>query len=1154
VEAHVKPATVLVVEDNPITRKMVRLALQSAGYEALEAGDGATALELATRHTVALVLQDLLLPDIDGIELCRLLRATPGGTEMPIIAFSGLQSRLEEARSLHAGFADYLFKPVAPSRLLEVIRAYLPMSAGPTTEPGRGRRILLVDDDPVQLKLNTIQLEAVGFRVVAARGAAEALDRARQAPPDAVVTDVLMPEMNGLELCLAVRADARLAHIPLVLASSTFQYIEDADRAMARDVGANALVPRNYGIQEVIAALLESLSAGPPPRPSGEAQPIPSRYMDRCLRQVELQASLNAKLTQRSALDTALLSIISSAAAVLTRRLDLQHMLDEVLGCALDAGGVSAGAIYLVEPEQGPCLRSQVGYSDRAEHLDFFGHGELLREIIRQGQPVQIPGLSLPDGVADDVLSAARAVSIVVAPLVTDDDPFGALVMMTGRRELEDRWLASISAVATQLAQAVALSRTVEATAERARLAELNAEVGSALAGSAPLRDTLQRCAESLVRHLDATFARIWTICGDDVLELQASAGRPTGLDVLGSRVSLGQTEIGRIAQNRQPLVSKAQAADLSIGDQEWARREGAVAFAGYPLVVGDELVGVMALFAQKPFPAFAQRALAAVADGMAVGIQRGRAEEELRATQARLQHVITSSAAVMYVLRVDGAAYRTIWISDNIGRIMGYDMAEAMAPGWWADRVHPEDRERLRGEENLLAKRGQLAHTYRFRRKDGVYRWILDDHRLVRSIKGDGAEIVGSWLDVTERRSLEEQFLQAQKMEAIGRLAGGVAHDFNNLLTVISSFAELTLHELLPHDPLHDNLDEIRKAAKQATGLTRQLLAFSRRQVLAPRVHDLNEVVADIEGMLRRLVGEDIEVTCVLAPDLGRVKADPGQVQQVIANLAVNARDAMIDGGKLTIETANADIGEEQSRGPVKVPAGRYVVLAVSDTGTGMDQETQTRVFEPFFTTKEPGKGTGLGLSTVYGIVKQSGGFIWVYSELDHGSTFRVYLPRVDQPAMALASESPGLSIRGGSETLLVAEDDEAVCNLVRTALAQRGYQVLAGASGGEALMLCEAHSGPIDLLITDVVMPGLGGRELFHRLACLRPDLKVLFVSGYAERAVAHHGEIEPGTAFLEKPFTPDSLARKVREVLDLQVAAAARTGGGPGGMSDG
>jgi PAS domain S-box-containing protein len=380
-----------------------------------------------------------------------------------------------------------------------------------------------------------------------------------------------------------------------------------------------------------------------------------------------------------------------------------------------------------------------------------------------------------------------------------------------------------------------------------------------------------------------------------------------------------------------------------------------------------------------------------------------------------------------------------------------------------------------------------------------------------------------------------EEELRQSQKMEAVGRLAGGIAHDFNNLLTVINGYSELILHRLGPADPIRAELEAIKQAGARAAALTGQLLAFSRRQALQSRVLDLNAVVANMDSMLRRTIGEDIELRTVLQPELGRVKADPGQIEQVILNLAVNARDAMPHGGRLTIETADVELDETQTRRLLTVIPGPHVLLAVSDTGCGMDKETQARIFEPFFTTKEKGKGTGLGLSTVYGIVKQSGGSIWVYSEPGRGTTFKIYLPRVEEPAEAVEPDTAGAPSPGGTETILLVEDEAGVRSLARTALQAYGYTVLEASNGSEALQICERHEGPIHLLVTDVVMPGMSGKELADRLASGRPEIKALYVSGYTDGSIIHHGMLDPSVAFLQKPFSPDALARKAREVLD-------------------
>ena len=391
------------------------------------------------------------------------------------------------------------------------------------------------------------------------------------------------------------------------------------------------------------------------------------------------------------------------------------------------------------------------------------------------------------------------------------------------------------------------------------------------------------------------------------------------------------------------------------------------------------------------------------------------------------------------------------------------------------------------------------------------------------------------------ELRRSEEQLRQSQKLEAVGQLAGGIAHDFNNLLTVINGNSELLLRGLRD-EKQSERVQEIRKAGERAAQLTRQLLAFSRKQVLQPVVLNLNSIIPDTDKMLRRLIGADVDFLTSLEPELWPVKADPGQIEQVLMNLAINARDAMPQGGKLTIQTANVYLDESYAHGhAAAVSPGPYVMLAVSDTGHGMDAETRSRIFEPFFTTKEKGKGTGLGLSTVYGIVKQSGGNIWVYSEVGRGTTFKIYLPSVAEASEQRAPEAaPREGVPQGSETVLLVEDEEVVRRLARDILELNGYRVLEAADCREALSLCESHEGPIHLLLTDVVMPQMNGRELSECALALRPAMRVLYMSGYTDDSIVHHGVLDAGVAFLEKPFTPDAVARKVREVLDdAQVA---------------
>ena len=511
--------------------------------------------------------------------------------------------------------------------------------------------------------------------------------------------------------------------------------------------------------------------------------------------------------------------------------------------------------------------------------------------------------------------------------------------------------------------------------------------------------------------------------------------------------------------------------------------------------------------------------------------LERKRMERQLRERDEYFRSLIEQAQDIIAVLDAAGAIR---YASPSVSRLLGY-APEELIGRLLVEMVHPDDLEptlRVFAEGIATGSGGRLLEL-RFRHKDGSYRileaigrYLLDDP-LVQGV-------VINARDVTERRSLERQLLQAQKMEAVGRLAGGVAHDFNNVLTAILGYAGLLLYGLPTLSPLRPDIDEIRKAADRAAGLTRQLLAFSRKQVLETRVLHLNALVADLDKLLRRLIGEDIDMVTKLDPTLGAVRADAAQLEQVVVNLAVNARDAMPQGGRLTLETRNAELDESYAREHVPVQPGRYVMLALSDSGIGMSAETMSHVFEPFFTTKEAGKGTGLGLSTVYGIVKQSSGYVWCYSELGQGTTFKVYLPRVDEPVERFPVRATARPTHG-SETVLLVEDEAALRTLTRRVLEKHGYTVLEAATADAASALARDHTGPIHLLLADVVLPGASGRTLADELLARRGDLKVLFMSGYTEDAIVHRGVLAPNTAFIHKPFSTEALAAKVREVLD-------------------
>jgi PAS domain S-box-containing protein len=528
--------------------------------------------------------------------------------------------------------------------------------------------------------------------------------------------------------------------------------------------------------------------------------------------------------------------------------------------------------------------------------------------------------------------------------------------------------------------------------------------------------------------------------------------------------------------------------------------------------------------------------ALNVLLDDLALrAVEATKSAMELRASETRFRRLAESGIIGIIVADLLG---NILEANDAALSMFGYTREELLAAKMQGSAMTPS--EWRAGDEiaigHLKSKGVAPAWEKEFLHKDG--------HRvpiLIGAAMLDETKCISFIADLTARKLAEQvlhqtesQLRQAQKMEAIGRLAGGVAHDFNNVLSVILTYSEFIFGALGPSDPMRDDVDEIRKAGQRAADLTRQLLMFSRQQVVEPKVLDLNDVLHTMDKMLQRILGEDVDLVSLPEQALGRVNADPSSVEQVIMNLVVNARDAMPTGGKLTIETANVTLDDAYAIRHVGITPGPYVMLAVTDTGIGMDKATLARVFEPFFTTKDRGKGTGLGMSTVFGIVQQSGGSVWIYSEVGRGTTVKVYLPRTDRSIEAMTVPAEPIDCRG-TETILLVEDEDQVRAAALGILSRQGYDVIEARSGGEALLICEKHLRPIHLLLTDVVMPQMSGPELSKRLAALEPNMKLLCMSGYTDDSIFRHGVLEAEIAFLQKPFTPQTLTRRVREVID-------------------
>jgi len=638
-------------------------------------------------------------------------------------------------------------------------------------------------------------------------------------------------------------------------------------------------------------------------------------------------------------------------------------------------------------------------------------------------------------------------------------------------------------------------------------------------------RDVTERKrAEGELRASETRYRRLFEAARDGIFILDADSWEirdvnPFLLNLLGfSRAELLGRKLWEIGPLRDVLLSKVDFEELQT--REFIRyenlpletREGKhveVEFVSNVYISGDRKV---------------------IQCNIRDITERKRAEAE----HVRLVTAIEQSAEAVLMTNTEGEIQ---YVNPAFTRITGYSRDEVLGQN---PRILKSGKQDPAFYQQLWATilKGEIWHGELInRRKDGSLYSEQMSIAPVRSAGGEVTYFIATKQDVTEHKKLEQQLIQAQKMEAVGRLAGGVAHDFNNLLTIINGYAQLLIEPISPQDPRRGHLKEILMAGERAASLTRQLLAFSRRQVLEPRVLNLNSVLADVAKMLRRLIGEDVELVATLKPDLGRVKVDPGQIEQVIMNLAVNARDAMPQGGKLFVETSNVEIDANYARSHSPMMPGKYVMVAVSDTGCGMDLETQAHLFEPFFTTKEKGHGTGLGLATVYGIVKQSGGFIWVYSVPGRGSTFKIYLPVVEEALPTAEPAEVPAELAKGSETVLVVEDEGGVRSLVCEALASHGYKVLEAAGAASALEISEKYTEPIHLLLTDVVMPQTGGKELAKGFSTLHPETKVLYMSGYTDDAIVRHGILERGTSFLQKPFQPRALLLKIREVLKMK-----------------
>ncbi len=929
--------------------------------------------------------------------------------------------------------------------------------------------VLVVEDNPVTREVIRAVLHADGCRVLEASDGQTALALMARERPALVLLDLLLGDESGIELVARLRSLPGAADVPVVALTGFLP----SDEARVLTAGFSA-----YLIKPIEPGRLKEIVRDYAVRPGGAPPPAPPR-----------QAEQQAELLQRCTVQAAALSVLGGMAEALARRDPFELIVRDTLHRCTDAAGLSVGVFYVVDSTGGIQVLAAAGCGDASGDgvATGFGHPELLRRTLDGRAPLLIPSADVAPDVATSFLKSLALRACLLTPVAYREESLGVLLLASHSRDLTSQeWVGFGRAMGGQIGQALALSRAFDEVHASQQL----------------LQSVIEGMGDPMsVKGIDGRFLLI--------NQATASTFGVTPAEVIGRGAeALLPPEAARIVQETDARVIR-EGVPMSFEEVLPTRRLGPRTFLVSKAPRRDATGAIVGL----------------------VGVARDitdlkRADETIR----RLSTAVGQSPAAVIITDPGG---QIVYVNRKFTDITGYELDEVVGQNPRVLKSGKTSGEQYRELWGTIQSGATWRGEIQNRRKNGEFYWASATIAPVKDESGAITNFVAIQEDVTERHSLEAQLRQAQKMEAVGRLAGGVAHDFNNLLTVITSYSQLLLEDMARADPRRADLEEIQRAATGAAGLTRQLLAFSRQQVLEPRVLNLNDVLSAAGKMLQRLLGEDVSLQMTLAPSLGNVKADPGQIEQVIMNLAVNARDAMPDGGKLTIETGNTDLDAAYAAQHSVVAPGSYVMITVTDTGLGMDEATKARLFEPFFTTKEKGKGTGLGLATVYGIVKQSNGFIWVYSESGHGTSFKVYLPRVGE-APAVAAEARPLLTNRGSETILLAEDASGVRAVSEEILTRLGYTVLVASDGRAALELAAAHRGPIHLLVTDVIMPEMSGRQLADRLRQQRPSLKVLFVSGYTDDAIVRHGILEPGIAFLQKPFTPLTLARKVREAL--------------------
>ncbi|MFN2531332.1 MAG: response regulator [Pyrinomonadaceae bacterium] len=939
---------------------------------------------------------------------------------------------------------------------------------------------VLVVDDEVELKNVLVQvLTTQGYQTVGFTNAAEALVALRDQSFDVLLTDLMMPGMDGIELLQAgLQIDPHLICI-LMTGQGTIQTAVDAMR-----LGAFDYVLKPFRMQTILPVLTRAVN----------------------MRRLRLE---NLQLKETVA--------IYELSQTISCALDPQTVISKLADAALQQTDADEVSVLLPTSDGKELYVAAVRGENRQRLL---GERVPLDETISSWVAREREALMLEGEIEDDRFRAfwprPEITSAISVPM-----------------QVANKFVGTINLNA--------VNRPRPFTAGQMKALSILASTAGAAIETAALYSQLQRAEENYRSIFENAVEGIFqTTTEGTFLSANPAMARMLGYksaqDLLNDAncVSRGFFFNTEARKNFQQQVKEF--GQLRGFETQHRRKDGTLIWCSESVRVVTNNEGEILYY-----------------EGIAEDIsERKRAESEkarliseLKGERRRLNNIIAGVPGIVF--EAWGAPssdhHHTDFVSDYVEAMLGYSVEEWLqTPAFWLSIIHPDDKERIELEtsENFAQTKPGMFE-FRWIAKDGSIVWVRTATIVVVDDSGRPEGIRGVITDITESKRLEEalrsseaQLRQSQKLEAIGKLAGGIAHDFNNLLTVIGGYSSILLGRLAKGSPHRSPVEEIKKASDRASGLTRQLLAFSRKQILHPKLLDLSAVVVDLEKMMRRLIGEDIDLFALTDPNLGKIKADPGQIEQVLLNLIVNARDAMPQGGKLTIETANAALTADYAR-RYGATAGSYVMLAVSDTGCGMEKEITEQIFEPFFTTKAPGKGTGLGLSTVYGIVKQSDGHIWLYSEPGKGTTFKIFLPQWSESRETEQIDLEHDGVTQGNETILLVEDEDQVRDILTEILQNQGYRVLIASNGPEALNIASVKNNAIHLLLTDVVMPQMSGVELAGEIVLLRPNLKILYMSGYTDDAIVRHGLLDEKLSFLQKPFDAATVARKVRQVLD-------------------